>query len=75
MDTLEHVVELALDLRVGESQHSVSLLVEPPSALLIVLPLIVMVIAIDLDDESFLQAHEIHDGVPQNVLPAEPAPQ
>ncbi len=73
MDTLEHVVDLALDLSVCESQHSVALLVEPPGASLIVLPLIGMMVAIDFDDQPLIEAHEINNVASQDVLPAEPA--
>lgn len=74
-DGPQHDLGLQQDLVVPEAQHPVSLLLEEPTASLVVAFLVQVLTAIDLDHELLLQADEIEDVGADRMLPAELVPE
>ena len=68
---LHDCLGLGQHLVIPEPKHAVPLALQPPRPLLIILLLLEVLAAIDLNDEASLMADEVNDVSPQHHLSAE----
>ncbi len=73
-DRLHHTIQIFQNIIVPESQNAKSFFSQPAITVCVVRKLIAMLPTIDFDDQTFLEANEIHDEGTEWRLPPETRP-
>jgi hypothetical protein len=73
IDSFEYRVQIAVDFRIPEADDSISFLLQPelPFAITLGYLIVIVMSAIEFDDEMFGRAEEIHDVRTDRRLPPE----